>query len=323
MKSEQNGYHTGKYCLRGFFVSLSMKLDWVLLGFLILFMSACGNGRVSDEPVVSTVEVQVSDNFSFYYLPRVLSVFNESMVFLNIESNCLSVYSTRNGTPITHFTIDDIELENVYTKIIDLLNDSSLLSYQQIRTEELFKSRIKFSTFIKQDRNSFVAIITVPFLTLGVFEYNGEIVVAKLWKSEYAAIELKLIGSEFVVEEVSLIAAESLPENTGLNFKSSFASNRKSILLPLNSIVFKKDRSRKVLFRNVLKLWFHWRVHTNPECYPKTPTRVRDRKGADRLYAVPQRSGALHSPTRMGHAQPPQDSHYQLVTTPTHHPITS
>jgi len=89
--------------------------------------------------------------------------------------------------------------------------------------------------------NTFVCIITVPYLTLGEFEYNGEIVDAKLWKSGYAAIELKLTGSRFIVEEISLIAAESLPDNTGLNFKSSFVSNRKSILLPLSSIVSKRD----------------------------------------------------------------------------------
>jgi len=242
INSEQHGYHADKYCLRGCFMSFSRKIDWIFLGLFFLFMSACGNERVHDEPLVSTVEIQVFDNFSFYYLPRILSVINESIVFLNIESNCLSVYSTRNGIPITHFTIDDLEIDNIYSEIIDHLDDSSILSYEQIRKEELFRSRVKISTFIKQDLNSFICIITVPYLSLSEFEYNGEIMDAKVWRSEYAAIELKFIGSGFIVEEVRLIAAHNLPENTGLNFKSSFASNRKSsILLPLSSIVRNGD----------------------------------------------------------------------------------
>jgi len=93
IESEQNVYHANNYCLRGFLVCVSMKVDCFFLVFIFLLISACENERVSNEPLVSTREVNVSNNFSFYYLPRVISVSNESLVFLYIESSCLSVYS--------------------------------------------------------------------------------------------------------------------------------------------------------------------------------------------------------------------------------------
>lgn len=241
IKSLRNGYRAGNNCLRVFFTLFSMKINLIVLGFVFLYTTACEIQRVNDRPLISTINVKVSEDFDFHYLPRILSVNQESIVFLNIESNCLSVYSTQNGLPLTHFTISDIDIESIYSEIIEFLGDSTVLSYEQIRGEELFSSRIKISTFTKQEENSFICIITIPCLSIGQFEYNGEIVDARLWKNEYAAIELEFKENEFIVEEVRIIAADKLPEITGLNFKSSFASNRKSILLPLSSLVLKGD----------------------------------------------------------------------------------